>query len=236
MKLISLLTLKKGLEFSNSYIHFETRKTPGKNKSVRCKETENICFLKPNMKNTRGKYIMKKVTNTVMLMLAALLLLAFNAQAQTATPAPTPERIDLSKEGELKSIPFTLKIYETTKFVVKLPKDKYLWVYFLDPSLDNATNPLKQVDSSLVSIAGGNGTTESSKNGIASGFVWELTDTTDKKIFTSSGFIKIDAPQIPADGEYYLTINCNKTVECKNWLRIKVDKEAAAQSVTVDFP
>lgn len=182
---------------------------------------------------------MKKIINAAPFGFAvtALLLLvfAFNAQAQTAVTSPTPERIDLSKEGELKTIPFTLKLSETKKFVVKLPKDKYLWVYFADPSLDNVTNPLKQVDSAQTSFAGVNGSRQGDTGGIAAGFIWELTGAADKKIFTSSNIIKVDSPQIPADGEYYLTINCT-TGECKNWLRIKVEKEAAAQTATVDFP
>ena len=175
---------------------------------------------------------MKKIINAVMLTLVALLL-TFNTQAQTASP--TPEKIDLSKEGELKTIPFTLKLSETKKFVVQLPKDKYLWVYFADPSLDNANNPLRQVDSAQTSFAGVNGSRQGDTGGIAAGFIWELTGAADKKIFTSSNIIKVDSPQIPTDGEYYITINCN-TGECKNWLRIKVDKEAAAQTATVDFP
>jgi hypothetical protein len=177
---------------------------------------------------------MKKIINAAMLTLVALLL-TFNAQAQTAAPSPTPERIDLSKEGELKTIPFTLKLSETIKFVVKLPKDKYLWVYFLDPSLDNAPPSTVNIDSSQTSFAGVNGSRQGDRGGIAAGFIWELTDTADKKIFTSSNVIQVDSPQIPADGEYNLTINC-KTGECKNWLRIKVDKTAAAQTTTVDFP
>jgi hypothetical protein len=180
---------------------------------------------------------MKKIINAVMLTLVAALLLTFNTQAQTAAPSLTPERIDLSKEGELKTIPFTLNLSETKKFVVQLPKDKYLWVYFADPSLDNSTNsnPLVQVDSSHTSFAGVNGSRQGDRGGINAGFIWELTGAADKKIFTSSNVIKVDSPQIPADGEYYLTINCT-TGACKNWLRIKVDKEAAAQTATVDFP
>ncbi|HEX8287055.1 MAG TPA: hypothetical protein VF556_03620 [Pyrinomonadaceae bacterium] len=177
---------------------------------------------------------MKKVINAAMLTFAVLFLV-LGAQAQTAATAPTPERIDLSKEGDLKAIQFSLKLSETKKFVIQLPKDKYLWVYFADPSLDNATNPLKQVDSSQTSFAGVNGSRQGDSGGIAAGFIWELTGASDKKIFTSSNVIKVDSPQIPADGEYYLTINCTTGV-CNNWLRIKVDKTAAAQTATVDFP
>ena len=177
---------------------------------------------------------MKKIINASMLALVALLL-TFNAQAQTATtsPAPTPERIDLSKEGDLKAIQFTLKLYETKKFVFQLPKDKYLWVYFLDPSMENATNPLVQVDSAQSSYAGASGTTD--YNGtLPTKITWELMDNADKKIFAGSD-VKIDSPQISADGEYFLTIKC-MTGECKNWLRVKVDKTAAVQTATVDFP
>ncbi len=178
---------------------------------------------------------MKKIINVAMLTFAALLVFTFNAQAQTDTTTPTLERIDLSKEGDTKAIQFSLKLSETKKFVLQLPKDKYLWVYFADPSLDNATNPLKQVDSSQVSFAGVNGSRQGDRGGIAAGFIWELTGAAEKKIFTSSNVLQIDSPQIPADGEYYLTINCTTGV-CNNWLRIKVDKTAAAQTATVDFP
>ena len=75
---------------------------------------------------------------------------------------------------------FTAFDPETKKFVVQLPKDKYLWVYFADPSLDNATNPLRQVDSSQTSFAGANGTRQGDTGGVAAGFIWELTGAADK--------------------------------------------------------
>lgn len=174
---------------------------------------------------------MRKVINAVMLTFAALFL-TYGARAQTAAPAP--ERIDLSKEGDLKAIQFALKLYETKRYVLQLPKDKYLWVYFLDPSLESgAANPLVKVDSAQSTYAGASGTTDS--NGTLSAkTTWELTDKADKKIFAGSD-VKVDSPQVSADGEYFLTIKC-VTGECKNWLRVKVDKTAAQQTATVDFP
>ena len=185
---------------------------------------------------------MKKITNTAMLMLAALLLLAFNAQAQTAVPSPTPEKIDLAKEGDLKTIKFTLKEGETKKYAAQLTKDKYLYVYFSDPSLDNATaltNPLVQKDSAQTSFAGARGTTSDASVAPTAKINWELTENMDKKVFTSSD-IKMETPQIPADGEYFITLKCVASGGCTNWLRVKVEKTAlpptSGAAVTVEFP
>lgn len=178
---------------------------------------------------------MKKIINATMLTLVALLVLTFNASAQTAAPAPTPERIDLSKEGEVKSIQFTIKGGDTRKFAVHLPKDKYLWVYFSDPSLDNAPPSTVKIDSAQTTYTGAPGSRADVPGGVIAKLNWELLDNADKKIFAGSER-QIDTPQIAADGEYFLTVKCITVDGCTNWLRVKTDKNPSVQAVTVDFP
>jgi hypothetical protein len=184
---------------------------------------------------------MKKFINAAMLMVVALLL-TVNTQAQTATPSPTPERIDLSKEGDLKTIAFTLKEGETKKYAARLTKDKYLYVYFSDPSRDNATtltNPMVQIDSAQTSFAGVRGSTSDASVAPTTKITWELTENMDKKVFTSSD-IKTETPQIPADGEYFITLKCVASGGCTNWLRVKVEKTAlpptSGTHINVEFP
>jgi hypothetical protein len=169
---------------------------------------------------------MKKIINAAILVFAALLLFT-DAQAQ--------ERIDLSKEGDLKAIKFTLKEGETKNFVVQLPKDKYLYVYFLDPSFDTATNPTVKVDSAQSSYAGAPGTTSGEVPVPKAKVNWELTNSTAQKIFAGSD-VKMETPQIPADGDYSLTLKCVTYGGCLNWLRVKVEKTAPSTEVKVDFP
>lgn len=176
---------------------------------------------------------MKKIINAAMLTLFALLALSFNAPAQTT---PAPEKIDLSKEGDLKAIKFTLKEGETKKYAAQLTKDKYLYVYFLDPSLDTVTNPLVQKDSSSTTIAGGKGTTSDDSKNPTAKTTWELTENLDKKVFSGTD-LKMETPHISADGEYYITLKCAASEGCTNWLRVKVEKTAPSSApVTVDFP
>lgn len=177
---------------------------------------------------------MKRFINTVFLSLAALLLLAFNAQAQTA--APTPEKIDLSKEGDLKVIKFTLNEGETKKYAAQLTKDKYLYVYFLDPSLDTVTNPLVQKDSAQTTFAGMRGTTSDGAVTPTAKINWELTENLDKKVFTGTD-IKVETPHISANGEYFISLKCVTSGGCTNWLRVKVEKTAPPSApITVEFP
>ena len=181
---------------------------------------------------------MRKFIDAAALTLAALFL-TFDAQAQTAAPAPTPERIDLSKEGDLKAINFTLKEGQAKKFAARLAKDKYLYVYFQDPSLDTATgltNVLVQKDSAQTSFAGVRGTTSDGAVAPTAKTTWELTDTSDKKVSSGSD-LTMEAPQISADGEYFITLKCVTSGGCTNWLRVKVEKTAPPPSTTtVEFP
>jgi hypothetical protein len=183
---------------------------------------------------------MKKLINAIILMLPVLLIVS-SVRAQTATPSPasTPERIDLSKEGDLKAIKFTLKEGETKKYAAQLSKDKYLYVYFSDPSLDNSatlTNPLVQKDSAQTSFAGVRGTTSDGAVAPTAKITWELTENLDKKVLSSSD-LKMETPHISADGEYYITLKCVVSGGCTNWLRVKVEKTAPASApATVEFP
>jgi hypothetical protein len=45
----------------------------------------------------------------------------------------------------------------------------------------------------------------------------------------------METPQVPADGDYYLTLKCVSDRACEYWLRVRVEKTPPAP-VTVDFP
>lgn len=169
--------------------------------------------------------------NAAMLIITALFLLT-GAQAQTAD-APTPEKIELTKDGEVKAIKYTLKQYEIKRFAARLLKNKYLYVYFLDPSLDNAPPSAVKLDSAQTTYSGAPGTTNYDGSGVKAKIEWEVTNGVAQKVFSGTD-AKADHTQISADGDYLITLKCISSAGCDYWLRVKVDKEAP-QPVTIDL-
>jgi len=118
-----------------------------------------------------------------------------------------------------------------------LLKDKYLYVYFLDPSQDNAGPSTVKVDSAQSTYAGMVGTTNSNVLVPKAKIEWEVTNGETKKIFSGTD-VRIEHAQVRADGDYYITLKCvtgNHELPCEYWLRLKVDKNPPP-AVTVDFP
>lgn len=168
----------------------------------------------------------------------SFLLLAIGARAQT------PERIEPIKTGEAKNVNFVLEPNGTKKYIINLIKDTKLKIVYEMPPLDGdptkAPQPLTQpTDSSYTSHAGADKPLPKPETPPTT-LEWELYDNSQKITSgsnakevtgTKSGgwsILWIDREKvtnIPANGDYVVTVKCVAQSKCDNFIRLEVHNQ-----------